>query len=457
MKGFSSYCRFPSASEFQEVFTAQLNEPLVAGDCGSWVYNTQTNKLFGHVVAASVENTVITIIPARDVFMDISAQLAPKQTHEIRQHRDMQMIPGNPTLQSGPGPGPFYHIPFQPNADLLQEIPRTDTSLELRDWESQASLHGSINPRDMFAFFAKAGAYVDEERLRNWTNQTSLFDGPSSSVDPDLTSYHMGLDRSPSPSASSWSGSDTSTRSLSTTFSRKSNRSHRSAATPPLRSIAAEATSVSMGSNIIHDLPRPVLMCEFAPLGLCAETFGCDDTQIWLGHIAGYHLHWNLPSHSICWFCDQEFSSKDTGSLREAFVRRLEHIKAHIIEDGYTAKDMRRDYFLLEHVYCHGLLPEIIYRRARECDEGPSTPGIVDYNYKPPERRSYKELDLRVIHDVGKEERHRRRRERHRRSEPRRAVKGVLPKAPVRSGTFVLSPPQTANALSRLGQDIGDI
>ncbi|KAK7999377.1 hypothetical protein PG990_011977 [Apiospora arundinis] len=78
MKAFSSYCRFPSATNFQEVFTAKLDMPLIAGDCGSWVYDTQTNKLFGHVVAASVGATVITIMPARDVFGDISARFTPR-------------------------------------------------------------------------------------------------------------------------------------------------------------------------------------------------------------------------------------------------------------------------------------------------------------------------------------------------------------------------------------------
>ncbi|KAK8108318.1 uncharacterized protein PG998_010331 [Apiospora kogelbergensis] len=93
MKPFSYYCRFPSTSDFQEVFVAQLNSPLVTGDCGSWVYNTQTNKLFGHVVAASVNNTVITIMPATHVFMDISAQLTPKPTQKAE--HDMIIQPSS--------------------------------------------------------------------------------------------------------------------------------------------------------------------------------------------------------------------------------------------------------------------------------------------------------------------------------------------------------------------------
>ncbi|KAK8107775.1 uncharacterized protein PG998_009788 [Apiospora kogelbergensis] len=279
-----------------------------------------------------------------------------------------------------------------------------------------------LNAGEIFAFLA--GRNGDEERFCIWRNQTSLFDYDStSSVDLDLTRYHMDLAPAAPASTRSGSTSTTSTRSASTTFSRKSHRSHYTAASSPPRSVAQ---SVFIG-NATPNLPRPVLPCEYARLGLCTAIFGPDETQIWWEHIAGSHLQWVMPHHCICWFCDQEFSSKDIGvDPNENFTLRLEHIRGHIIEEGYTDSDMRPDYFLLEHMYRHGLLPEIHYRRAREVEEGPSTSGIVDHDYKPPERRRQKELESRVIHDNGKEDRHRRRQERHHRSGLRRVVHGVV-------------------------------
>ncbi|KAK8850903.1 PNG1-protein with de-N-glycosylation function (N-glycanase) [Apiospora arundinis] len=173
MKAFSSYCRFPSASDFQEVFIAQLDRPLVAGDCGSWVYDSQTNKLFGHVVAASVENTVITIMPARDVFKDILARFTSETTQKTRQYGAMQ-----------------------PYSNDTPMIPKSGT-MSATNW--------SDDFQGIYAFLNTVPAPYDEARFNSWRDHSSL----------DPTAIYIGI--APSvPASIRGSSTGASTRDTST-------------------------------------------------------------------------------------------------------------------------------------------------------------------------------------------------------------------------------------------------
>lgn len=49
LSGSSSYVRLPHSSTFQEVYIGKLNRPLIPGDCGSWVRDAVSGKLYGHV------------------------------------------------------------------------------------------------------------------------------------------------------------------------------------------------------------------------------------------------------------------------------------------------------------------------------------------------------------------------------------------------------------------------
>lgn len=96
---YSSYCRLPRTQEFQEVFTAKVNKALSPGDCGSWVYESQTRKLVGHVVAASLDNTIITIMPARNVLRHIVSTLRlPLRSPEPV--RGVRFVPGTDQIYS---------------------------------------------------------------------------------------------------------------------------------------------------------------------------------------------------------------------------------------------------------------------------------------------------------------------------------------------------------------------
>jgi peptide-N4-(N-acetyl-beta-glucosaminyl)asparagine amidase len=61
------YMRVPEATSYQETYQVRLREPLVNGDCGSWVCDAQTGRLHGHIVAGS-PNGAAYIIPAYKIF-----------------------------------------------------------------------------------------------------------------------------------------------------------------------------------------------------------------------------------------------------------------------------------------------------------------------------------------------------------------------------------------------------
>ncbi|KAK6845093.1 hypothetical protein PG995_015203 [Apiospora arundinis] len=266
------------------------------------------------------------------------------------------------------------------------------------------------------AFLNAVPAPHYEARFNDWRDHSSL----------DLSAIHMELAPSAPASTCGSSTGSASRRSTSTTStaqrsvfsqgSQGSRRSHRTAASSPPRSAAPTVTSAFGAHATIHALysSECVLPCEYAPLGLCNETFQPGEFEVWEDHIVSQHLRYQIPDRCICWFCDQEFSSEENNAdARYNFSLRLEHIREHIY-DGRSVRHMRPDYFLLEHMYRNSQIREAHYQRECERSEGPSTAGIVKHNFKPPERRREEELRSRVIHDNRKEEQLRRRERRQR-------------------------------------------
>jgi hypothetical protein len=68
LTGTPSYFRLPHATTFQQVYLARMEKPLGPGDCGSWIRNAATGKLFGHVVAGSPTTGLAIVMPAIDTF-----------------------------------------------------------------------------------------------------------------------------------------------------------------------------------------------------------------------------------------------------------------------------------------------------------------------------------------------------------------------------------------------------
>ncbi|KAM7210298.1 hypothetical protein V8F06_014317 [Rhypophila decipiens] len=67
LSGQSHHIRLPHSKEFTEVYVVQFSQPLVPGDCGSWIRDVNTGSLYGHIVAGNAHGEAI-VIPARAVF-----------------------------------------------------------------------------------------------------------------------------------------------------------------------------------------------------------------------------------------------------------------------------------------------------------------------------------------------------------------------------------------------------
>ncbi|KAK0654953.1 hypothetical protein B0T16DRAFT_450700 [Cercophora newfieldiana] len=69
LSGTPSYIRLPHTRKFRQVYTAKLDRPLAPGDCGSWVRDASTGRLFGHVVAGSPTTGLAMVLPAIDALI----------------------------------------------------------------------------------------------------------------------------------------------------------------------------------------------------------------------------------------------------------------------------------------------------------------------------------------------------------------------------------------------------
>ncbi|KAL7963792.1 hypothetical protein V8C34DRAFT_310615 [Trichoderma compactum] len=67
--------RLPHSKEFTEVYTARFFGSLGPGDCGGWVRDKVTGRLFGHVFAGNLSNGLTAVMPAKLVFEHARALL----------------------------------------------------------------------------------------------------------------------------------------------------------------------------------------------------------------------------------------------------------------------------------------------------------------------------------------------------------------------------------------------
>ena len=68
MLGSVHHIRLPHTKKFIEVYIANFSQPLVQGDCGSWVKDEMTGHLYGHVIAGNLTDGQTIVVPARPVF-----------------------------------------------------------------------------------------------------------------------------------------------------------------------------------------------------------------------------------------------------------------------------------------------------------------------------------------------------------------------------------------------------
>ncbi|OIW33076.1 hypothetical protein CONLIGDRAFT_640235 [Coniochaeta ligniaria NRRL 30616] len=75
LSGSSSFVRLPRSKVFQEVYVGKMSRPLAPGDCGSWIRDAVSGRLYGHVIAGSPTTGLILVIPARHSFAEALASM----------------------------------------------------------------------------------------------------------------------------------------------------------------------------------------------------------------------------------------------------------------------------------------------------------------------------------------------------------------------------------------------
>lgn len=68
LSGTPSFLRLPYQKTFQEVWTVRLAGPLAKGDCGSWVVDSESGDVYGHLIAGNPESGIAYIVPAYQVY-----------------------------------------------------------------------------------------------------------------------------------------------------------------------------------------------------------------------------------------------------------------------------------------------------------------------------------------------------------------------------------------------------
>ncbi|QYT01593.1 hypothetical protein H0G86_008624 [Trichoderma simmonsii] len=79
--------RLPHSKEFTEVYTARFFGSLGPGDCGGWVRDKVTGRLFGHVFAGNLSNGLTAIMPAKLVFEHARALLDQQFASTVQQNQ----------------------------------------------------------------------------------------------------------------------------------------------------------------------------------------------------------------------------------------------------------------------------------------------------------------------------------------------------------------------------------
>ncbi|OTB04151.1 hypothetical protein M426DRAFT_164088 [Hypoxylon sp. CI-4A] len=156
-----------------------------------------------------------------------------------------------------------------------------------------------------------------------------------------------------------------------------------------------------------------VLPCEFVGYASCSVAFNYNETDAWVEHIVADHLQDKLPGKAVCWFCDTylfDAKASQINDRRMNFHFRMEHIREHIL-DGMTANDIRPDFYMLEHLNRHNLIPKAVYDYAKQYQEinlpPEHTMHIYRPDFEPPERQRERERSNRVTNDQRKEDRQR--------------------------------------------------
>lgn len=154
-----------------------------------------------------------------------------------------------------------------------------------------------------------------------------------------------------------------------------------------------------------------LLPCEFSRYALCTEWFHAEDTHTWVEHVITDHLHNKVPSKCCCWFCDDfKFDVAKTGVDQYTnFTWRMDHIREHLIGDGYTIARSRPDFDFLDHLWNEKLISQSTFDEARNWQDGPPSrvKGLYAYDFEPAESLRMREQSNWIPVDQKREDRDR--------------------------------------------------
>lgn len=124
--------------------------------------------------------------------------------------------------------------------------------------------------------------------------------------------------------------------------------------------------------NQVYQLP-----CELSHLTGCDVVFPGDDEQGWMDHVER-HLGGSFPVKLRCWFCsDQYFDARQTsaGDLRYNFTLRMQHIRHHIVHEGFRPDETPRDGHVVQHLLDNNLIDSRTYDSILTPATVPPVPG----------------------------------------------------------------------------------
>lgn len=196
---------------------------------------------------------------------------------------------------------------------------------------------------------------------------------------------------------------------------------------------SARSHRTDVNSTINRQRPtneRFQLPCEFRNLTGCDRVFPGDDERGWMDHVEG-HLHGNFPTKLLCckqprffrWkearpeavvanmglkgFCnDTNFDAKVTseGDARSNFNMRMQHIRYHLVYEGYRPEQMQKDGHLVKHLFDQNLIDRRTYENILNPTTVPRVPGSKDRKH-----RHLPRVEEEVVAESSSSHRHRRR------------------------------------------------
>ena len=75
LSGTTMYSCSPRSGHFQANFNVVVDSPLEVGDCGSWVVDSETGDLYGHIIAGSPTSGAALVVSFGAIFNDIRLRL----------------------------------------------------------------------------------------------------------------------------------------------------------------------------------------------------------------------------------------------------------------------------------------------------------------------------------------------------------------------------------------------